>query len=155
MYAKKITPAPRSTPLNPYTPNCPAFSGMKGCQFAELTYAAPPRITITTTATLMITIAVLTLADSLIPMTIRIVTATVISTAGRLMNDSGLQPAAGITVHGAAPTDAGMVMPRKSWRKLERWPDQPTATVAAPSAYSRIRSHPITHAKNSPSVAYP
>ena len=30
----------------------------------------------------------------------------------------------------------------------------PTATVAAPSAYSRIRSQPITHATNSPSVAY-
>ena len=27
------------------------------------------------------------------------------------------------------------------------------ATVAAPSAYSRIRSHPIIHATNSPSVA--
>src|SRR5258708_35802882 len=32
---------------------------------------------------------------------------------------------------------------------------QPDATVAAPKAYSRIRSHPMIHAKISPSVAYP
>ena len=58
------------------------------------------------------------------------------------------------SVHGAArPARPGICMPRKSCRKLTRWPDQPTATVAAPSAYSRIRSQPMIHAKNSPSVA--
>ena len=33
-------------------------------------------------------------------------------------------------------------------------PDHPLATVAEPTAYSRIRSQPMIHAKSSPSVAY-
>ena len=33
------------------------------------------------------------------------------------------------------------------------YPDQPAATVAVPSAYSRIRSQPIIQATSSPSVA--
>src|SRR5437667_2527520 len=106
---------------------------MNGCQFALLMNAAPPTITVITTPTLTITIAVLTLADSLMPMTIRIVTATVITTAGRLMIASGLQPAVLIRVHGDAAKAAGIEMPKKSCRKLVRWPDQPTATVEAPS----------------------
>jgi hypothetical protein len=56
-------------------------------------------------------------------------------------------------VHGAAATDAGMSKPRKSWQKLATCPDQPTATVAAPSAYSRMRSQPMIQATNSPRVA--
>src|SRR5439155_20558551 len=155
MYAKKITPAPRRTPLHPYWPNEPAFSGMKGCQLAALTNEAPPTITISTTATFTMTITVLTFADSLMPTTIRTVTAAVMSTAGRLITASGLQPATLMSVQGAAAIDTGKLMPTKSCRKLVMCPDQPTATVAAPSAYSRIRSQPITHAKNSPSVAYP
>src|ERR1700720_505394 len=109
---------------------------MNGTQFARLMKAAPPTITIRTTATLMITIAELTLADSLTPMTIRIVTRTVMITAGRLMKATGLHPGALMTVHGAAAREAGMLMPTKSWRNAVRCPDQPTATVAAPSAYS-------------------
>src|ERR1700682_2100584 len=126
---------------------------MNGFQFAVLTNAAPPRITISTTPTLTMTIAEFTLADSLTPMTIRTVTAIVMSTAGRLMIASGLHPGALINVHGAAASDAGMLTPTKSWRNAVKWPDQPTATVAAPSAYSRIRSQPMIHAMNSPSVA--
>src|SRR5437773_2645435 len=110
---------------------------------------------ISTTATLMITITELTFADSFTPMTMRTVTARVMSTAGRLKTASGLQPGALIRVHGAAASEAGKLMPRKSCMKAVKWPDQPTATVAAPSAYSRIRSQPMTHAMNSPSVAYP
>src|SRR2546425_1090437 len=148
-----MTPAPRRTPLHPYSPNGPALGGMNGCQFAELMYAAPPRITISTTPTLMMTITELTLADSLTPITISTVTASVMSTAGRLKIASGLHPGALMSVHGAAASDAGMLMPTKSWRKATRWPDQPTATVDAPSAYSRIRSQPMIQAMNSPSVA--
>src|SRR5918996_2948112 len=105
-------------------------------------------MTISTTATFTITIAVLTLADSLMPITMSTVTAMVMNTAGRLITASGLQPEALTSVHGADATDAGMSMPAKSWKKLTRCPDHPTATVAAPSAYSRMRSHPMTHAKN-------
>src|SRR5438552_14007592 len=57
---------------------------MNGCQFAVLTYDAPPTMTISTTATFTMTITVLTLADSFTPITIRIVTRTVMITAGRL-----------------------------------------------------------------------
>src|SRR2546422_5298629 len=153
MYAKKMTPAPRRMPLHPYSPNLPAFSGMNGCQLAGFTYAAPPTMTISTTASLTRTIAELTLADSLMPITMRIVTAMVMSTAGMLMMASGLQPAMLMNQQGAAANAGGMSMPAKSCRKLERCPDQPTATVAAPSAYSRIRSQPMIHAMNSPSVA--
>src|SRR2546427_12796116 len=126
---------------------------MKGCQFAVLMYAAPPRITIITTPTLTITIAELTFADSLTPITIKTVTASVINTAGRLKIASGLHPGALMRVHGAAASDFGIVTPTKSWRNAVKWPDQPTATVAAPSAYSRIKSQPMIQAMNSPSVA--
>ena len=34
------------------------------------------------------------------------------------------------------------------------WPDQPTATALAPSAYSRISAQPTSHAINSPITAY-
>src|SRR5262244_2922186 len=128
---------------------------MNGCQFAVLTYAAPPTITMTTTATLMKTIAVLTFADSLMPTTISAVTTAVMITAGRLKTAVTGPAAVATTVPGAAANRAGKSTPTKSCRKLVRFPDQPTATVAAPSAYSRIKSQPITHATNSPSVAYP
>ena len=32
MYAKKMTPAPRSTPDQPNAPNVPVFAGRNGCQ---------------------------------------------------------------------------------------------------------------------------
>ncbi len=40
-------------------------------------------------------------------------------------------------------------MPSTFWK----YPDQPLATVAALTAYSSVRSQPITQAKSSPSVA--
>jgi len=53
---------------------------------------------------------------------------------------------------GAALIAAGIDHP--SWcSSVTRLPDHPTATVAAPSAYSRIRSQPMIQATNSPSVA--
>ena len=148
-----MTPPPRSTPLHPYSPKVPVLGGMNGCQLAVFTYAAPPTMTMITTATLTKTIAVLTVADSLMPMMMRIVTSTVMITAGRLKTAVTGPAAVATTVPGAPAKRAGKSTPTKSWRKLVRFPDQPTATVAAPSAYSRIRSQPITHATNSPSVA--
>ena len=41
-----------------------------------------------------------------------------------------------------------------SCRMLMKLPDQPTAIVDAPSAYSSIRSQPMIQANSSPSVAY-
>src|ERR1051325_1553397 len=66
MKAKKITPAPRSTPLHPNSPNLPVFGGTKGCQLAVFTYFAPKPTNNNSTATLMTTITVLNPADSLI-----------------------------------------------------------------------------------------
>ena len=51
-----MTPAPRSMPLQPYSPNVPVLGGMNGCQFAGSMKIAPDAITISTTATLMTTI---------------------------------------------------------------------------------------------------
>ena len=42
----------------------------------------------------------------------------------------------------------------KSARNDATYPDQLTATVDAPTAYSSTRSHPIIQARNSPIVAY-
>ncbi len=82
-------------------------------------------------------------------------TATAMSTAGRLNTAVVVAPLASvITVPGAALSAAGKVIPM-SCRKLTTYPDHPTATVAAPSAYSRMRSQPMIQATNSPSVAYP
>src|SRR5580704_6927062 len=150
-----MMPAPRTTPLQPYSPKVPVLAGMNGCQLAVLTNAAPAKITMITTDSFTRTIALLTLADSRIPMTINTVTATVMSTAGRLNTAVIGPPAVWMIVPGAAESNAGNSTPTKSCRKLVRWPDQPTATVAAPSAYSSTRFQPMIHAKNSPRVAYP
>src|SRR5262249_30753615 len=104
-------------------------------------------------ATLTKTMTVLSVADSWKPRTRIHVTKIVTSTAGRLKTDVTVAPFANvITVPGAALTMAGNGMPR-SLSRLITLPDQPTATVAAPSAYSRIRSQPMIHATSSPRVA--
>src|SRR5437899_8035390 len=67
MNAKKMTPAPRSTPLQPNSPNLPLFGGMNGCQFALLMYCMPNAMNNSSTATLIMTMTLLKLADSRIP----------------------------------------------------------------------------------------
>src|ERR1051325_502107 len=57
---------------------------MKGCQFAVLIACAAPTMKTSTTATLMITMTLFTLADSLIPITRSVVTRAMMMTAGRL-----------------------------------------------------------------------
>ncbi len=47
----------------------------------------------------------------------------------------------------------GMVMPAWSITSA-KYVDQPTATVLAPRASSRIRSHPMIQATSSPRLAY-
>src|ERR1700683_1091189 len=124
-----MMPAPLTTPLQPYSPKVPVLGGMNGCQLATLMYAAPPRITMITTASFTRTIALLTLADSRMPMTINTVTATVMSTAGRLNTAVIGPPAVWMIVPGAADSNAGNSTPTKSCRKLVKRPDQPTETA--------------------------
>src|SRR5271170_1465938 len=58
------------------------------------------------------------------------------------------------TVPGVVVSCGGIFIP-KSASSPTKYPLQPEATVAAPNAYSSTRSHPMIHATNSPSVAYP
>ncbi len=141
MYAKNITPAPRSTPLQPNSPNDPAFGGMNGVRFSRFTYAAPATTNTTSTIALMPTSSVLVSADCLMPMMSRPATTSTMTAAGRL--NTGVGPA----------RDGGIVMPT-SRARLTKYPDQPTATVDVLSAYSRIRSQPMIQANSSPTVAY-
>src|SRR5712664_2090304 len=83
MYAKNTMPAPAMTPFQPNLPP-PSAGGMNGCQFAGLMACAAAMIKNTTTAPLMNTITLLTLADSLMPMTKRVVTIAMMMAAGRL-----------------------------------------------------------------------
>src|SRR6187455_1598214 len=126
---------------------------MNGDQLPVLMNIEPAAITSNTTATLMMTITALTFADSWMPTTSKAVTSTVMSTAGRLKTAVTADPSASVmTDPGAALNAAGNWMPT-SCRKLITYPDHPTATVAAPSAYSRMRSQPMIQATNSPRVA--
>src|SRR6266513_4689510 len=116
--------------------------------------------------TLRITIRLLTLADSLMPITRMVDITTTMNTAGRLthapvkLSPRCKHPATACCtctpVHhcvGEAARCAGIVMP-KLLSSETKWPDQPTPTVAAPAAYSSTRSHPMIQAMNSPIVAY-
>src|ERR1041384_1377904 len=116
--------------------------------------------------TLSITMKLLTVADSLMPMTRTVDIRMTMKTAGRLihapvkMSPTFEHPAtAAVTLAcehhcGGEPAScAGKVIP-KLLSSDTKWPDQPTPTVAAPAAYSSTRSHPMTQATSSPIVAY-
>src|SRR5579885_3599149 len=64
---------------------------------------------------------------------------------------ASLMPITRIAVPKSVKSDAGMAgrLTPKSRRNARKWPLQPTATVAAPKAYSRIRSQPIIQAMSS------
>ena len=65
MYAKKITAAPRMTPLHPYSPKVPVLGGMNGCGSPAGGSRRPPAMTSSTTLTLMTTMTAFNVADSL------------------------------------------------------------------------------------------
>src|SRR5271157_1235531 len=70
-----MTPAARAMPDQPYSPNDPWLGGMNGCQLAAAcagcfnTKAVAMAMKISTIVTLVITMAELKLADSLMPIT--------------------------------------------------------------------------------------
>ena len=126
---------------------------MNGCQLSGLTAWAASAMKSRTTATLITTMTLLTVADSLMPITSRVVTRAMMTTAGRLNHAVTVEPSANVTtLPRAAWRWAGMRIP-KSPRNETTYPDHPIATVTAPRAYSRMRSQPMIQARNSPSVA--
>src|SRR5207249_12228065 len=84
MYAKNTIPAPCMTPLQPNWPRTPVLGGMNGCQLAEFTTLAAPKMNSSTTATFTNTIMLFTVADSRIPITSSSVMMPMMMTAGRL-----------------------------------------------------------------------
>jgi len=82
-------------------------------------------------------------AVSFTPRTSRNVIARTMSTAGRLKPPSSSEV---VSVSGSATPN---VVSRKAFRLAP----QPTAIAATDTPYSRMRSHPMTHATISPSVA--
>src|SRR3984957_14898620 len=129
---------------------------MNGCQLLTFTYLNPNAITRITIATLTYTITLLNRADSLIPTTNSVVISPTSTTAGTLIMPPGTRSsalAASFQWRGAWVSARGIVIP-SSFMPSEKYPAQPTATVAAPNRYSRMRSHPMINAMSSPSVAY-
>src|ERR1041384_5856334 len=86
MYAKKTSPAPRSTPDQPKVPHSPVLGGMKGFQFDGLRCESPTAMITRTMVTLRSTITLLTPADSLIPITRMVDISATMKTAGRLIS---------------------------------------------------------------------
>src|SRR5206468_2536041 len=128
---------------------------MNGCQFAGFIAFMAPAMNSKTTATLITTMTLLNEADSLMPTMSKAVTAAIMKMAGTLKRAVTVEPSASVTRVPRAAENCGGKMIPKSFKSETTYPDQPIATVTAPSAYSRIRSQPIIHATNSPRVAYP
>src|SRR6267143_887309 len=154
IYAKNTIAPPVNTPLQPNspatgTPSLTVCGGMNGCQLAGFTAWAAKTMNTNTTATLMRTITLLTLADSRIPITRSVVTSAMMMTAGELKTAVTCGRLPGLT-----PL-AEMVWSRASLTAFQPSWGVCIATVTAPSAYSRTRSHPMIHAISSPRVAYP
>ena len=96
------------------------------------------------TPILIITMTALTFADSLAPRISSSAHSTIRTTAGRL-NSAALL--------GACDRFSGMVKPKTLSRNSLRYCDQPTATAAAETPYSRSRQAATPIAGSSPRVA--
>src|SRR5262245_59265806 len=91
-----MTPAPRSTPLQPNDPNGPVFGGTNGVRLARFTYDAQATTNTTSTTAFTVTSTVLVSADSLTPITRSAATSSTIAAAGRL--NGGLASACGTSM---------------------------------------------------------
>src|SRR4051812_44232829 len=114
----------------------------------------PTAMNTNTTPTFKLTIMALISAEPFVPRMMILVTSTTIKAAGRLMMPRTTSPFAALEVsNGDRMSCGGRYKPNQE-RNLVKYCDQLIATVAAPTAYSSIRSQPIIHAKSSPMVAY-
>src|SRR6185369_7978593 len=108
----------------------------------------------TITATLIHTMMLLTVADSLMPMYRIQPSSSTMSTAGRLITAPvATRKLSGPLSSGALVSAAGRWIPPAA-RMLTTYCDQPTATADADIRYSSDRFQPMIHATDSPSVQY-
>src|SRR5262249_5642421 len=112
----------------------------------------PMVITISTIDTFVITMRLLTNADSWVPRIRSAVSKRRMTIAGMFMMPA--TPVAGsVASHGECDHSYGTCMPKYS-STLLKYSLHAIATVAAPTAYSSTRSQPMIHATSSPIVAY-
>ena len=98
----------------------------------------------------IMTITVLIKEDLDVPKIKRMETAERIATAGRLKKPWAIVPLASWTVSKGEADKRGSIPMCHVAKKETTYPDQLTATVEAPTAYSKISAQPIIHAINSP-----
>src|SRR5688572_1107209 len=121
---------------------------MYGVWFAGLMNPQPITMTMMTMATFVTTITALTVADSSVPRISSNESNRRMTTAGIFM----MPVTPSIVSNGEWRHWYGMLSPTNS-RTLLKYSLHAIATVAAPTAYSSTRSHPMIQATNSPIVA--
>ena len=131
---------PVTMPANP--------DGAKGVQLAGFTSIPPTTRNVRMAPILIRTITLFASADSRTPRTSNSVRKNTIKKPGRLKYAPVQCPEA----HTGLAHFSGRLMPKAANCALE-YPLKPTATATLLTTYSRIRSHPMIHAKISPSVA--
>ena len=127
---------------------CWSSSPPLGTMFFRLSLSKPcnaSTMNMTSTPILIITMMALTLADSLAPRIRSSEHSTIRMTAGRLRTPP---------CSGAWDSDSGIVKPKRLSKSSLRYCDQPTATAAAETPYSRRRQAATPMAGSSPRVAY-
>src|SRR5215204_5046071 len=134
---KKMMPAAAVIPLNP--------NGVKSARLLEFHPVMPITMNSTSTAILISTMMVFTIADSLAPRMSSRVQSAIKITAGRLR----IPPCSG-----AWDNASGIWMPNRLPSSWLRYCDQPTDTAAADTPYSSSRHAATAIAGNSPTVAY-
>jgi hypothetical protein len=127
--------------------------GIIGTKLAWLT-AGSARTTNAVSAMILTTTSIaVTFADLEVPMTSRVVTSSDSRNAMRLNEPCAVVPSASVIVSpGPAVSAMGNGMPMAD-RNPFAYPDQPTATAPAATAYSRMSAQPTIHAMISPSTA--
>src|SRR5688572_7821765 len=128
-----------------------AASGMNGVWLAGLMKLQPMPMNIRTMAVFRITIRPLTKADSFVPRISRRVRTRMMITDGTFIMPE--TPDTGSVSKGECDHWYGIRMPNHSSTRLA-YSLQAMATVAAATAYSRIKSQPMIQATSSPIVAY-
>src|SRR3569623_2117331 len=149
-----------AAPIMPYfTPPAPGVlpypSGANGCRLVALKCGSATATNSASVTILSTTSAVLILALSRVPSISSPATTAMMKTAGKLMPYSVAVTTRSHTLPaktGPCGNAQGRSTPRPC-RNPTAYPDQPTATVATTSEYSRISDQPTTHAITSPKVA--